>query len=108
MKLSDLKDKLALEVITFKEENNVDVEGLYVGDLLSWVMGHAQEKQAWVSVQTHENVIAVAMLKELSCIIVCDNAEVPSSTIEKADANNLAIFRTTMSAYEICVAFSKL
>ena len=34
----------------------------YTCDLLSWVMAHGEEGMAWVTVQTHMNVVAVAVL----------------------------------------------
>ena len=42
----------------------------YSCDLLSWVMAHGAESMAWVTVQTHMNVIAVAALHDMSCVII--------------------------------------
>ena len=42
----------------------------YTCDLLSWVMAHGTAGMAWVTVQTHMNVIAVASLMEMSAVII--------------------------------------
>jgi hypothetical protein len=41
----------------------------YTCDLLSWVMARGKAGCAWVTVQTHMNVVAVASLHDMACII---------------------------------------
>ena len=52
-----------------------EVQGAYCCDLLSWVMAHGAAGMAWVTVQTHMNVIAVATLHEMSCVIIPEGAQ---------------------------------
>jgi len=47
-----------------------DVKCGYASDLLSDVMAHAGEGDIWVTVQAHQNIVAVATLAELSAVIV--------------------------------------
>lgn len=84
-----------------------EIQGLYATDLLSWVMGHSKEQQGWITVQTHINVVAVALLKELSCIIVAEGAEIPPETIAKAQEEGLPIVHATLPVYEICALYAK-
>ena len=44
-----------------------EVSGCYIGDLLSWVMGRAQEDNAWITIMSNINVIAVASLADTAC-----------------------------------------
>ena len=49
--------------------------GVYIGDLLSWVMAHGKAGMAWITVQTHMNVIAVASLMEMSAVIIPEDIQ---------------------------------
>lgn len=78
-----------------------DLTGIYYGDLLSWVMAHAKENEAWVTVQTHVNIVAVASLLNLSAIIIPEEIEVDEETINKANSMDIPILSTNLNAYEI-------
>lgn len=77
-----------------------EIEGVYIGDLLSWVMGHAQSNQAWMTMLGHPNIVAVSLLRELACIIVVEDAPIADATIEKADEEEFIIFSTSLTSYE--------
>lgn len=102
MTLLELKEKLELKLLTSKMDDNRQVDGGYASDLLSWVMAHARENQVWVTIQSHQNVIAVASLLGLAGVIVAEGVEVDESTINKAEEENIPIFATNKSIYEIC------
>lgn len=65
MILKELVDLLPLISV-----NNVslekEVQGVYIGDLLSFVMANGQENELWLTVQRHLNVVAVAELTGFS------------------------------------------
>ncbi len=83
---------------------NLDREVLcgYTCDLLSWVMGHGEEGMAWVTVQTHMNVIAVALLADMACVIMPEEIEMEAESIAKAEAEGMCVLQTRLSGYEIC------
>ncbi len=89
-----------IEIIN-KVNLTLNIESLYIGDLLSVVMANATENQLWLTVQTHINVIAVASLKELGGIVFVEGHEVDEDTLEKAKELKLPLFKTTLSAYEL-------
>ena len=70
MKVQELVDKLGLKVLSGTNGLNREIDGCYISDLLSDVMGNAMEGNIWITLQTHKNVMAVASLKEMSCIIL--------------------------------------
>jgi hypothetical protein len=76
------------------------IEGVFVGDLLSYVMGNAQAKQAWVTMQTHQNVIAIASLKEFSVLILVDGNSINEEDLQSARDNDIAILVSPLPAYE--------
>jgi hypothetical protein len=85
----------------FETEENIEVEGVYIGDLLSIVMSKAKKNYVWITIQTHINVVAVAELLDLGCIIVVENMEITDETIVKAKEIGIPIFKTTESAYNV-------
>jgi len=76
------------------------IEGVYVGDLLSYVMGNAGPNQAWVTMQTHQNVIAIASLKEFSVIILIDGNTMDEEALQSARDNDISILVSPLPAYE--------
>lgn len=105
MKSSELAKSLNLTLLV-DEESEIHIEGVYIGDLLSIVMAKAKNNYAWITIQTHINIIAVAELLELSCIIIVENMEVDNDTLDKAKELNIPIFKTEKTAYEIaCILY---
>ena len=102
MKVYEFAEKLGMKVLTGENGLDREVAGIYPCDLLSWAMSHAGKGDAWITVHTHLNVVAVAMLVEIACIVIPEGIEVDTATIAKANEENLPILSTDMSAYEIC------
>ena len=67
-------------------------------DLLSWVMTRACEGTAWITVMTHMNVIAVAALLDLSCVIIPESIEVDQGVLDKALEEGIPVFSATRPA----------
>ena len=70
MKVKELVEKLNLKVLSGENGLDRDIDGCYVSDLLSDVMGNAEMCNVWVTLQTHKNVMAIASLKEISLVIL--------------------------------------
>jgi len=102
MVVSEFVKKLGGEVLTGEITNDAEITGIYCRDLLSWVMSHASRGSAWITVHTHLNIVAVASLTEVSCIIIPESIEVDDNTIRKAIEENVIIIRSELSTYEIC------
>jgi hypothetical protein len=77
-------------------------------DLLSWVMASGEEGMAWVTVQTHMNVVAIASLHEFSCIILSEGNAMEGDVLEKASAEGIAVLRTRLSSYQACCHLCRL
>ena len=74
----------------------------YTCDLLSWVMAYGAPGMAWVTVQTHLNVIAVAVLSEMACVILPESIEMEQESLDKARSEGMAVLKSPLPAYEIC------
>jgi hypothetical protein len=74
----------------------------YACDLLSWVMARGKPGTAWVTVQTHLNVIAVASLLEMSAVVIPDSIEAEEASVVKANDEGIAVISSPLSAFELC------
>ncbi len=106
MTINELSEILSLKELCVCERDR-KIKGCYTGDLLSWVMGKAGSGDVWVTIMTNVNIVAVAMLTDVSCIIVAENAEMPAETLERAREKNVNIYTSEKSAYELCSEISK-
>ncbi|MGI6706502.1 MAG: DRTGG domain-containing protein [Clostridia bacterium] len=102
MKVSDLIQRLNCKVLAGESQLGRDVNGGYVCDLLSWVIAHGQSGMALVTVQTHVNIIAVASLLDLACVIVPEDIRVDEAAITKAEEEGVPILSSSKSAFELC------
>ena len=78
-----------------------EVNGVYIGDLLSWVMGRAQEDNVWITIMSNTNVIAVATLADVSCVILAEGVNLDEGVAETAVAKGINVLSSIDSAYEI-------
>ena len=96
-----LAEELGLETVNGANGEREITCG-YAGDLLSWVMGRAPADCAWVTVMSNVNVIAVASLADVGCVILAENAELDDAALEKARAVGINVYRTAMPVFEVC------
>jgi hypothetical protein len=101
MKLADLVDQLGLAVRSAPSGLDHEVAGGYASDLLSDVMAHSREGEVWVTLQIHQNVVAVASMKDLAGIILVNGREPQEDTLEKAEAEGIPVMVSTLPAFEI-------
>jgi predicted transcriptional regulator len=101
MDLKTIQADLGLHVQCGVERLGATVTGGYVGDLLSDVMANSTSGQVWVTRQVHQNIVAVATLKELSGIIIVQGAMPDKDTVAKAENEGLPILSTSLAAFEV-------
>ena len=81
MDLESIVKALNLRIKSGEDKLKVEILGGYTGDLLSDVMGNSKEGDIWVTRQVHQNIVAVAGLKEHAGIILvqgCRPRRIPS------------------------------
>lgn len=102
MKVKEFKALIEAEQIVPGANENAEISCGYACDLLSWVLAHGKAGMAWATVQTHVNVVAVAVLMEMACVILCEGNQLEAPALEKAKQEGLAVLQTEMTAYELC------
>ncbi len=100
MKVADILKWENTKILCCEDQlDNIIIDG-YVSDLLSDVIAHANENMAWITIQTHKNLVAIASLKELACIIITNDNKPADDLIEAAKQENIPIISTSMSSFE--------
>ena len=107
MKISELINKLNLEILTSTDFEDRDITGCYIGDLLSWVMGRAKPGEAWITIMNNINIVAVAELTDVSCIILSEDVSVGENITDKADSEGIIILKSDKTSFELAAELSK-
>jgi predicted transcriptional regulator len=108
MKVSDLVEKLGLTVYSGAKGLDREVSGGYVSDLLSDVMGNSREGQVWITLQVHQNVMAIASLKDLAAVILVNGLQPLPNTISHSNDENIPVLGTKLPTFEITGQFYQL
>lgn len=85
-----------------------EIETVVAGDLLSFIMGSDSEGAVWVTIQTHLNVAAVAVLKDIPLIIIASGREPAEDLIARCRDENIAVITAEGSIYDVCLSLGKL
>jgi predicted transcriptional regulator len=101
MKVSDLVNEFKLTVYSGEDGLTNPVAGAYVSDLLSDVMGHAGENEVWITLQTHQNVMAVASLKDLAAVILVRGFTPDPDAVEHSNREGVPLLGTDMPAFDM-------
>ena len=80
-----------------------EVTGGYAGDLLSWVMGRANSGDAWVTIMSNVNIVAVSTLADPACIILSEGVSPDEETLVRAEQQGVNILSTTLDTFDACV-----
>lgn len=100
MTVKELIEKMNLTVFCGEDKLDTEIKGGYVSDLLSDVMGFAQEGNVWVTLQTHKNVIAIASLKELACVVLVKGSQPDEDMLEQAKEEDIPVLGTSEQTFE--------
>ena len=92
-------------VLTMPEPER-EINGVYIGDLLSWVMGKAQYDNVWITIMSNINVIAVASLSDVSCVLLAEDVTLDNEVLSTAKQKGINILSTPMSAYDAAIELS--
>jgi len=105
MKVKSLVEQYNFKPLTGDVALDREITQVDSCDLLSWVMANGKEGYAWITVQIHSNIIAVATLLDFACIIIPHNIEIEESVVAKAVEEEISILSTDMGPYDIFKCF---
>ena len=101
MKVRDIMELFRLELVTGNEGLDHEVTGGYCGDLLSDVMANTNRGDVWITIQSHQNIVAVAVLREMAAIVLVNGRRPDEDAKEKASNEGIPILVSDLSAFEL-------
>lgn len=107
MKVKNLADSELFNAIALPQGDR-EIDGVYACDLLSWVMGRAKCDNAWITIMSNINILAVASLSDVSCIILAEGVTVEQEVIDTALDKEINILSTDMNIYNTAVYLNEI
>ncbi|NIM51585.1 MAG: serine kinase [Gemmatimonadales bacterium] len=101
MRLAQIVEELDLAIRTASDHLDAEVTGGYSSDLMSDVIAHSKRGDLWITLQAHQNIVAVASMNELAGIILVNGREPEDATIAKAQAEGIPIMVTQLPTFEL-------
>lgn len=106
MTVKYLSEKLDLAVLCGNTER--DIDGVYTGDLLSWVMSRLTADNVWITIMSNINVVAVASLADAACVILAEGVEPDADALAAAKSKDVTLLSSPLDSYTLCVKISEL
>ncbi len=107
MNLPHLKEALRLTAFALPQEDR-EVRGGYAGDLLSWVMGRAEADDAWLTIMSNPNIVAVAQLTDVSCVILCEGVLPDAGVADLAFEKGINLLGSDQSVFALSAEIRQL
>ncbi len=85
-----------------------EIEGGYVGDLLSWVMGRAESGDVWITIMSNINIVAVASLADVACILLAEGVTLDDNVRATAEEKGVNILASEKTAYALAAELAAL
>ena len=102
MKTAQAAERLGLKILCMPCPDK-EITGGYAGDLLSWVMGRANEGDAWITIMSNVNVVAVASLADVACVILAESVELDEDIIRTAQDKGINILSSDAPAFKVAL-----
>lgn len=106
MTVKDLSEIAGFEAVCLPDPDR-EITGGYCGDLLSWVMGRASSGQAWVTIMSNINIVAVATLCDVAVIVLSENVALDDGVKDAADMRGINVIKTAMPTFEAALEIAK-
>ncbi len=107
MTVNEMAKALGLTAIS-EADGERNFSGVYIGDLLSWVMGKAQADNVWITIMSNINIVAVASLADVACIILAEGVTVDDNIRATAEAKGVNLYTSEKTAYELASMLARI
>ena len=106
MTVKELADKYGFIAYALPDGER-EVTGVYIGDLLSWVMGRAGADEAWITIMSNRNIVAVATLADTACILLAEGVVPDEGVAQLALEKGINLLTSPLSAYDTALRLSE-
>ena len=107
MTVREISEALQLKAISCPNPDR-EINGCYIGDLLSWVMGRANADQVWITIMSNINIVAVASLADVACVLLAEGVELEADVRKTAEAKGINVLSSSLDAYSLAVKLNSL
>ncbi len=107
MTVCEMATRLSLTPLAVPEGER-EVFGGYVGDLLSWVMGRAESGCAWITIMSNINIVAVASLADVACVILAEGVTLEEDVRKTAEQKGINVYSSSQTSYQLAAAVANL
>ena len=107
MTVKELQSALSLTAFSAADEER-EITGGYAGDLLSWVMGRAEAGEAWITIMSNQNIVAVAALTDVAVIILAEDVQPDAGVAETAMQRGINLYGSSLSTFELSAKIGAL
>ena len=107
MKICEIANALQLRPLAVCDGDR-EANGVYIGDLLSWVMGRAGSDNVWITIMSNINIVAVASLADVACIVLAEGVTLEENVRATAEQKGVTVYTTDQTAYEVASALASL
>ena len=105
LKVCDIAERLSLKPLSLADSSR-EVTGVYIGDLLSWVMGRAECGDAWITIMSNINIVAVASLADVACIILAEGVVLDENVCTTAQQKGINVYTSEKTAYQLAASLA--
>lgn len=107
MTAAELKETLGLTAFALPDGAR-EATGGYAGDLLSWVMGRAEAGDVWITIMSNVNIVAVASLADVCCVLLAEGVEPDAGVAKLAGGKGVNLLGSGESAFALAARIKAL
>lgn len=107
MNAVEIAEKLDFKLLT-RPARECKIESVYCGDLLSLVMSRAKADCAWITVMCNVNVIGVASLVDVGCVVLSEGMLFDDDTLKKAEEEGICVLATELDTFSAAKAIDSI
>ncbi|MBW1894384.1 MAG: serine kinase [Deltaproteobacteria bacterium] len=101
MTVKDLIERFGMHLAAGRQGLDKEIKGGYCGDLLSDVMGNSPQGCVWLTIQTHQNIVTAAVIREMAAIILTGGKTPDEETLQKADEEGMPVLLWPGTSYDL-------
>ena len=108
MQIGEMAQTCGWKLLAGEKGTGNEVDGCYVGDLLSWVMGRAKAGDAWLTVMGNISALAVASLADAACVILAEGMELDGASVKKAEEQGSTVFASEEPVFDTALEIYRM
>ena len=102
MTVKELIEKGLFKTVNTGEDIEREISKVFCCDLLSVAMARAPEDSCWVTVMGNRNVVAVAALTDVACVVLAEGYNYDDDAVSAAKGK-VTLIKTDLPVYEAAV-----